>query len=415
MIELESLTEIEKLKISVQCEPMFLAYKQHKVFNEVFETISKDLNKKYHKELWLILTCILKGLKYGSNGARISLNKNHYSAANKVHNQKLYQPRVKEVLQYLDREGWILFYMGYRNSSKDKMTSCVFPTEKMCSILDMDKVRKFAAKRDPLDFVEVRDKVKGKTVMLSLRDFRGYSVLSKQLENYNELLSKTLIEMITEEGEYVPCSVSYKRIFFKDLSQAGRFYTTGRFQTNKSELREFLKIGGSFTTEVDYCNLHPRLLYTMEGVKLEDSWDAYDIEGVECERSFIKKAYLSVLFSETKSQAVMSVLNSANKLGLIPMQTKNACKALVDKIIEKNLQISKYFFSENLWAKLQHLDSRLASYVIYKFTDLRKVCLGWHDSFVVVKDDQNLLIETMREAWFNIFASYDNFKVDIEY
>ena len=46
------------------------------------------------------------------------------------------------------------------------------------------------------------------------------------------------------------------------------------------------------------------------------SWDAYDIKGVECERSFIKKAYLSVLFSETKDQAVMSVLNSANKLGL---------------------------------------------------------------------------------------------------
>ena len=86
----------------------------------------------------------------------------------------------------------------------------------------------------------------------------------------------------------------------------------------------------SFTTEVDYCNLHPRLsVNTMEGVKLKTVGTAYDIKGVECERSFIKKAYLSVLFSETKRPSCMSVLNSANKLGLIPMQTKNACKAFM--------------------------------------------------------------------------------------
>ena len=415
MIELEHMTELERLKISVQCEPVFLVYKEQKVFTKLFKELSKEIPKKNHKEVWLVLTCILKGLRYGSKGTRVSLDKNHYTSANKVHNQKLYQPRVKEVLNSLDEGGWIDFYMGYRNSSNDKMTTCVLPTDKMLSLVDMDKVKRYAAKRDPLDFIEVKDKIKGKTVMLSLRDFRGYSLFSKQLESYNSLLSKSTIEMMTEDGSYTKCNVSYKRVFFQGLDQAGRFYSSGKFQTNKSCLRKYLKIDNSLTTEVDFCNLHPRLLYTLEGISLPEEWDAYLIPEVGCSRSFIKGAYLSVLFAESEEQAVKSVLSKANKDKYKEMQTKKACKELVDKILEKNSKISHYFFTENLWARLQHLDSRLASYVIYKFTDSDKICLGWHDSFVVAKENRKLLMDTMREAWFNIFSSYDNFKVDIEY
>lgn len=415
MIELEHLTENEKLKISVQCEPVFLVYKEQKVFKNIFNQLSKELSKKYHKELWLVLTCILKALRYGGTGTRISLNKNHYTYANKVHNQKLYQPRVKFVLEHLDSNGFILFYKGYKNNETDKMTSCIFPTDKFLSYVDMDKVRKFAAKRDPLDFIEIKDKVGKKTVMLSLRDFRGYSVFSKQLESYNTLLSQTLIEMLTEDGSYVKCNLSYKRVFFQGFDQAGRFYSSGKFQTNKSELRKYLKIKGCFTTEVDFCNLHPRLLYTLEGIALEDDWDAYELKDFDCERSFIKKAYLSILFSDSYDQAVKSVLNTANTLKLKVMQNKISCSKLVDCIMDKNSKIKHYFFQEQLWAKLQHLDSRLASYIIYKFTDLKEVCLGWHDSFVVTKNNQKILIDIMKESWFNIFGSYMNFKVDIEY
>lgn len=415
MIELKKLTELEKLKISVQCEPVFLAYKEQKVFSGLFKTLSEGIPKKNHKELWLILTCILKGLRYGAKGARITLNNTHYSLANKVHRQRLYRPRVQEVLEHLDDNDWITFYKGYRFNDREKMTSCVFPTEKMLSLVDMDKVKRFAAKRDPLDFIEVKDKIGGKTVMLSLRDFRGYSVLSKQLESYNVLLSNTIIEMLTEDGEYIPCNVNYKRVFFRGLEHAGRFYSSGKFQTNPSRLRKYLKINGYSTTEVDFCNLHPRLLYTLEGIPLPDDWDAYVLEDIDCDRKFIKKAYLSILFSESEEKAIKSVLNQANMSQYKEMQNLSACSKLVNSVLEKNQGIRHYFFSENLWAKLQHLDSRLASYVIYKFTKVEKVCLGWHDSFVVVKSEREYLIDTMKEAWYSLFSNYMNFKVEVEY
>lgn len=415
MIELKDLTESERAKISTQCEPVFLVYKKQKVFNRIFNVVSEGLPDKNHKELWLVLTCILKGLKYGAKGARISLNRNHYVSANKVHGQGLYLPRLKKVLDHLDHQGFIHYYKGYKNNDQDKMTTCVLPTEKFLKHVDIDKIRKFAAKRDPLDYIEVKGDQNGKVVMLSLKDFRGYSSYAKHLEGYNILLSRSKIEASFDGKEYFNCCLSYKRVFFQGFDQAGRFYSTGSFQTMKSETRKYLKIDNCHTTEVDFCNLHPRILYTLEGLDLPVDWDAYSLEGLSCERTFIKKAYLSVLFSESKSEAIKSVLHSANTGGYKEYQNKKFCETLVDNIIDKNKPINKYFFKDKLWAKLQHLDSRLASYVIYKFTSLGEVCLGWHDSFVVREDKRKDLISIMKEAWYNVFGTYKNFKVKIEY
>lgn len=415
MIELKDLTEMERIKISSQCEPVFLVYKKQKVFTEIFNRTSVNLKDKYHKELWLVLTCILKGLRYGAKGTRISLNKNHYTLANKVHGQGLYLPRLKKVLDHLDELGFIYYYKGYKLNEKEKMTTCVIPTDKFLSFIDMDKVKRFAAKRDPLDYIEVKGDSDGEVVMLSLKDFRGYTSYAKHLERYNILLSNSRVEASFDGIEYFDCSLSYKRVFFQGFDQAGRFYSTGSFQTMKSESRKHLKINGLKTTEVDFCNLHPRLLYTLEGIKLPIDWDAYCLENITCDRTFIKKAYLSVLFSESKEAAIKSILYSANKGGYKEYQNKPFCEELVNTILEKNKPIHNYFFQEKLWAKLQNLDGRLASYIIYKFTSDNDVCLGWHDSFVVTYDKRSELINIMKEAWYNIFGTYENFKVKVEY
>ena len=39
------------------------------------------------------------------------------------------------------------------------------------------------------------------------------------------------------------------------------------------------------------------------------------------------------------------------------------------------------------------------------------MCLPYHDSWVVVKEDQQLLIDSMREAWFNVFSTEMNLNI----
>lgn len=416
MIELQYLTEEEKVKISVKSEPVFLVAKKHKVFQELFNTVSKNIPNNCHTEVWMVLTCILKALKYNMSGARISLNKNHYTYANKVHNQRLYKPRVDKVLEVLDSEGYIIFYKGYKISDENKMTTTIFPTQKFMQHVDMDKVRRYAAKRDPLSYIEVKDKIDGDTVLLSLKDFRGYSLLSKQQEKYNKLLAESDIT-IDIDGVETKCGLIYKRVFFKDLEGAGRFYACGKFQVLKSETRCSIKISRQLTTEKDYANLHPRMLYTMENIELPDNWDAYNVDGVSASRDFIKKAYLAILFSPDYNTAVKSILQTATTEHREDSGIKNKKDAeyFISKVKEKNESIWHYFFQEYLWAKLQHMDSRLASHIIYKFTEDGEVCLGWHDSFVVRRECGGKLEDYMKEAWYNIFGTYKNFKITTEF
>lgn len=423
MILLENLTEKEKVNISIQCEPKFLVAHKTRAFNKVFKKVKEDCfprTNRNNEELWLVLTCLLKSLRYGTRGTRFSLDNNLYSIANKIHGQKLSAKRASNVIEVMESQGYLDYYKGYFFSEKNRMTSCIFSTEKFIDLLDMNVVRRYAAKRDPLSYIEVKD-ANDKTVLLSLQDFKGYSTQVKRIESYNNLLGNSCIT-VQDNNERVVCSVAYKRVFSGDLDHAGRFYSYGTFQTKESSTRTSILINGHEVTEVDYANLHPRLLYTLEGVTLKDSWDAYAIDGLEwinsdskVRRGFLKKAYLSILFSEDEKQATKSVLSEANKMkDILISKAKDAAK-VVESILNKNSKIRHWFFKERLWAKLQYMDSRLASYVIYTFTEDKEVCLGWHDSFVVAKYNQLKLIEYMRDAWYSLFGSYNNFKIDIEF
>lgn len=422
MKELKTLTIRERVNISVQCEPIFLVMQKRKQFQPVFDVIKGELTKKYDKEVWLMVTILCKSIRYNNKGSRVPMNNNLYATANKVHGQSLSIKRLKHVIESLEYRGLLEFYKGYYNSAEDSMSSCILFSDKLLCNLNIPQIKRLAAKRDPLSFVEVKTKGEnGEVVYLSLQDFRGYSTYVKKMEKYNELLSKSSIQMYDGQN-YVDCNVIYKREFFDNFQGAGRFYSLGKFQTNKSEYRKHLIVNNTPVTEVDYCNLHPRLLYTLEGIELPDGWDAYEIEGLSWVsdkpkdvRNFLKKSYLSVLFSKDKQTAIMSVLNSANKRKHIHISNKVSATKVVDSIIDKNGAISKYFFEENLWSKLQNMDSRLADSVIFDFINQGKVCLGWHDSFVVERDYQQELIQSMKEAWFSLFGTYMNFKIDVEF
>lgn len=422
MLELRYLTEKERINISIQCEPFFLVSKETKQFKCIHQTLLPLVGRKYTKELWLVITAIVKAVKYGNSGTRFSLNKRHYVSANKIHKQKLSLDRTKKVLDVLDKEGYITYYKGFKVNDSFRMTTCLMITERLLQIINVENAKKFGLKRDPLSYIEIKDK-DNKKILLSVRDFRGYSTVTKWMEKYNNLLARHVVHIPdVDTGEMVKCSTVYKRIFSGDLESAGRLYAMGSFQVKKSELRKFMTINNKPTTEVDYCNIHPRMLYTLEGIGLKDEWDAYCIPSLKwvCEdkkalRTFFKGAYLSILFSEDKEEAIKSVLQKANKSNTINIKNKQDAEKVVDEVLYKNKPISHYFFKDRLWAKLQNMDSRLATFIIDRHTKLEKVCLGWHDSFVVLKEGRDFLIESMREAWYSMFGTYMNFKYDIEF
>lgn len=422
MIKLKELTTQERIKISVQCEHFFLVKRENKVFNSVYKEMMEGLPSKYSKEVWLVLTSLIKAVKYGNKGTRFSLNKKNFIVANRIHKQKLSLDRVTKVIDHLDKEGFIVFYKGYRVNDDNSMMSCLMLTGKSSKLIDPVLAHKFGLKREIMEYIEIKDK-DDKRILLSIKDFRGYSSLIKSMDKYNTLLSKNIIKVPDlSTGEMIKCSILYKRVFSGDLEGAGRLYEMGNFQTQASHLRKYITINNESTTEVDYSNLHPRLLFTLEGIVLPEDWDAYKIEGLDwvCKdkkglRLFLKTAYLAVLFSKDKDEACKSVLQKSNKDKYILIKNKKEASFVVESILDKNKGIKDYFFTERLWAKLQNMDSRLSSTIIEHFTEKGIVVLGWHDSYLVSKKHQEELISVMKTAWRDLLGTDINFKYDIEF
>lgn len=426
MIELEKLTKPERIKISVQCEPKFFVANKQKRFKPLFDKIKEECFgsvRKYDDEIWLVITCLLKAIRYGNKGTRFSMNNNMYSLANKRHGQKLSCKRASVVIDKMDQQGWINVYKGYYRSKDDNMMSCVFYTDKFYNNLNTEAVKRYAQKRSPDEYVEIRPRKGEDPVVVSLSSFRGFSSITKSVEDFNNVLANSVIDMVIPDlNERVVCSVMYKRVFSGSLNEAGRYYAVGVFQTQKSESRKSIRVNKEFVTEVDYCNLHPRLLYTLEGIELPYNWDAYRVEGIEwvCSdskllRKAVKQFYMSVLFSDTEDEAVKSIISESNKLAHIKVKGKRDAKKVLQAIKDKNSEIKHWFFQERLWAKLQYMDGRLATHVINHFTSIKEVCLGWHDSFCVRKSLREQLKLAMLNAWRSLFGTDMNFKVETEF
>ena len=66
------------------------------------------------------------------------------------------------------------------------------------------------------------------------------------------------------DGETV--DLSYKRVFHDNLKGSGRYYSNNSFRTIKKEHRAEILIDNLPTAELDYSAIHPRILYTLEGI-----------------------------------------------------------------------------------------------------------------------------------------------------
>lgn len=423
MKELKDLPEKERILISLQCEPLFLVSKPNRVFNNIFDTLSEGLTDKYDKEVWLFITALVKAIKYRNNGTRFSLRRPDYVSANKIHNQGLSLDRTKEVLLLLEEQGFIDIYKGFYFSKKNSMSTCVMFNDRLLDMIDPSLAEKYGLKRDSNEYLEIKA-IDNNNTKLSLKGFRGSGILVKFMERYNNFLSKHTIQVLDEEtNKYVKCITIFKRVFSGGLSGAGRFYSIGKFQTLKSHLRRTFLIDGFPCTELDYSTIQPRFIYTRNGIKLPDEWDAYDIPTLRhiCSgsdkdfRDFMKAVYLCVLFSTDKDQAIKGIQAKANKRKDINLSNNIACAYVMQEVLSFNKEISHEFFKERLWADLQNMDSRLTEFIIKAFLDKDEVCLGWHDSYVVRAECKDFLQETMEEAWRSLFSVDMNCKIKQEF
>lgn len=183
-----------------------------------------------------------------------------------------------------------------------------------------------------------------------------------------------------------PGMASLYRVYNGGWDRGGRFYG-GWWQSCRKAHRQHLTIDGHKTVELDYQQIHPRLLYGLAGRHLEE--DAYTIPGWN--RDVVKKAFNTLLNTKSFPEARGAV---AKKLG----GDRDSAEALIADIAMRHPDIEPYFHS-GIGLSLQNIDSEICRQVLLDMYRKGIVALPVHDSFIVAEEHQAVLSQVMRTTF----------------
>ena len=259
----------------------------------------------------------------------------------------------------------------------------------------------------------LRNKIDGKKVNVPYEDVRKTNLYRSNLKIINDCFLRhwtdlriknteytKFAERINEDSGKEPIDLSRRtlvRIFTKgSFEKGGRFYR-GWWQNVPSEYRKFITIDEKVTTEYDFSQLSPHMLYFAYNKDMGQE-DAYDrvLDGQH--RKIVKQAFNAMLQSS-------SPLNlKPRKINMDGMDMD--WKELRQKILDAHKPIKDLFFRDE-GNKLQFKDSCIAESVMLQFANQNQVALPIHDSFMMQEGYAGHLEEAMRRAF------YDEFEADI--
>lgn len=431
MIELKSLTRKERTLISVQCERFFLSINKYKDAQPVFNVLKESLGlaDRYDPEIWCVITCVGKSLRSSAKGSQFSLKSANYTTANKIHNLKLNQKRASEVIRKLDEQGWITHYKGYKNPKveDDQMRGCIMFSHKLTSLFSIALVTRYSQKISHTELVEVRDS-KTKLPFMKLTKFKNVNDRRDFMHSYNNVLHNC---EITLGG--VVCAVTYKQLFSDDLDGAGRLYTFGGFQTARGDLRSLIKINGNTVTEVDVRGIHPSICRLLQGCpSIDKDFDPYGIDynlkadwGLVDLRGICKAGMMCMINCKSKHGAAEALYNiwsgdmertaDDKWFPRIEYFDVDIAKQLINSLELHNNPIIFFGKGSLDWKQLQRCDSRVCEGVVSRFTQRGIPVLCWHDSWVCEVHHQDFLIQSIKDAWFEVFNTKDNCFLKVEF
>lgn len=368
-----------------------IRYRKGQRWEEIDDLLTQRYGVQYKKEVSVINSMSASAKRHGLRGCQVSLDKTTYTAANKLTKQGISYTKTKRLLELMDNDGLITLCVGYWDFVEGRGVSSFFIIEEEYD--DMwEGVDTSGAMARQMESIIIRDS--NTKQALNTRPFKGVTLLRQNVEAYNKLLAQNTI---TINGE--PVDLSYKRVFHDSLKGSGRYYSTNAFQTIKKETRQEILINGWPTAELDYSAIHPRILYTLEGIRLDKEWSPYG-EGSD-ERDLRKVCLLIMLFSRNRQSALHETADK-HKISY----TK--AEAIMCRLEVHNAQISKHFYQKDLWKALQHYDSLIASEVLAICMSRNIVTLPYHDSFRVEEDYTEILQGAMFEAWKKVLGNTHN-------
>ncbi len=422
MINLLEMSKEDRTLITIQCESFFLQYEETKAFTPVFKELIPLCKRTDKNEVWLFITACAKALKYDNTGSQFSLRASDYTEASKGRKKVSYRKAMR-VIDVMEEHGYIKMYKGfYDHDSSTSIKSCFIMTEKILTLFEDINVKKFGTKRDPMEMVEIRD-METKQRITDLSKLRGIKGARDLVLRFNNHLQQFDIRIKGRKSVTV-----FKRVYCDDLNGAGRWYSFNGFQTASKLLRPKITINGVQCTEIDYAQIHPRILYTLEGVAKPFNFEPYYVpSGVvlgdeKPVRRFLKMAMMCLLYAKSKRSAIQALQYKLKEDEALEDRKYESVKiglggygCLFSALESNNSEIKHWFYKKGLWAMLQSYDSKILADILERGIDDGIPMLPWHDSVVTTKGNRDYLITSMKCAWVNVLGTDINCFYSVEF
>lgn len=332
---------------------------------------------------------------------------------------------VVDAIDELKRMRWAKVKVGYQHKGRNVLTRV------RASGHLLDRFQAIGAPwqelKAPTKAVRLRDRASGskKKYSLPLPKSSAVWAMEKNLRAINQYLAKQAICLHMSNARLLDLGkqlttplifshVALRRIFSRgSIQQGGRFYGAW-WESIPSEFRPFLTINGMATGEIDFREIHPRMLYLLKGVPLpartqdlyDDGWrdphhQQYDvqIEPYRSRRKILKTVFNALLNDdEGRFRLDPKDYKTARDLSL------NLTK--IKKILFKMHPLLMDVYRSGIGLNLQFLDSQIAERVMLDLMNQDIPCLPVHDSFIVPRHQTSNLRQAMQTAFKDIMGTH---------
>jgi len=360
---------------------------------------------------------------------------------------------VLRVLDALESLGWIERKRGFKNRAGENIPTTIRAIGELLAEFERIKYvwRKIAPKKQ--DVIVLKDfdpKTKSK-IQCTFKDNNDIRRWRKNLQAYNKFITQNAVclsidrhhldegliakmandkyqlDWVFGDNKKKPRIFNYLHVQLRRIFSRGSFQKGGRFyggwwQFIPSEYRRYITINGLPTTEVDYSELHPRMMYRDAGLPLPEG-DLYDLDlrhdGKEYDKDIepykskrkVIKTYINAMINDDRGNF---------KLNSRQIKTMEMNTAQLEILVIKKHPIIKEIKGRGFGLRYQFIDSQIAEKVMMKLLVQEILCLPVHDSFICQEHHLPELELAMRESYMEILGSVpqlkdpEQFKTDFE-
>jgi hypothetical protein len=346
----------------------------------------------------------------------------------------LRQQSVKAVVTELQRLGWAHVDVGFKRGDGQHVLTQMRPAGALLARFQSLGIQwQELLPHQNVIILRSGDRQTGIVQTIPTPDTRAVRRMRSKLRDINKFLAKQAICLHMSNSRLhalggatdrvstpiIFTHTALRRIFSRgSLTKGGRFYG-GWWEVIPSEFRPYITINGLATAEVDFREIHPRMLYILNrsaipaGDLYDDGWrhpahPNYDPnkEPYRTRRSLFKTVFNAVLNDETgRFRLDQKDQVTAHQFGLsLPV---------IRQALFRKHPLLKQVARTGIGLDLHFLDSQIAEHTMMVLKEQDIPCLPVHDSFIVPRHQASELIKAMRHA-FRALTGHDPALKDVE-